>query len=57
MSKFLQEVQSLIDQGGAVLWVMLVLSVVLYTIMATSWVGIFRVKGELVQLQLSLIHI
>ena len=51
MSKFLQEVQGLIDQGGAVLWVMRVLSVVLYTIMATSWVGIFRVKGELVQLQ------
>ncbi len=44
---FFQEIQELMKQGGLVLWLMLVLSVLLYTILASTWWGLWSVKKEI----------
>lgn len=41
------EVDAVITHGGIVLWCMLGLSVVLYTVLTSTWIGVFRVKKEI----------
>ena len=47
MNSFLIELQSLIDDGGIVLWLMLVLCIVLYTVLASSWWGLLSLKRQI----------
>jgi len=51
MSRFIYEIKSLVEQGGIVLWLMLGLSIILYTVLSTSWLGILKVKSEISHLQ------
>jgi hypothetical protein len=44
---FLEEIKILIDQGGLVLWFMLVLCIFLYTILASSWWGLFSLNHKI----------
>ena len=47
MNSFLLELQSLINEGGIVLWLMLVLCIVLYTVLASSWWGLLSLKRQI----------
>lgn len=47
MNSFLLELQSLIDEGGIVLWLMLLLCIVLYTVLASSWWGLLSLKRQI----------
>lgn len=47
MNSFLVELQSLINDGGIVLWLMLVLCIVLYTVLASSWWGLLSLKRQI----------
>ncbi len=49
-SSLLSEFHAVIEHGGIVLWIMLGLSVVLYTVLTSTWYGIFRVRQEIQQL-------
>jgi biopolymer transport protein ExbB/TolQ len=44
---FLEELKTLIDQGGLVLWFMLVLCIFLYTILASTWWGLFSLTQKI----------
>ena len=44
---FVKEAEALVGHGGVVLWFMLVLSVVLYSMMASSWLGVFALRKEI----------
>ena len=41
------ELQQVLHQGGPVLWVLVLLGVGLYTILASTWAGLYKVKSEL----------
>lgn len=43
----LTEFYAVIGHGGIVLWLMLGLSAVLYTILTSTWFGVFKVKNEI----------
>lgn len=47
MEVFHEELKALIDQGGLVLWFMLVLCIFLYTILASSWWGLFSLTHKI----------
>lgn len=47
LQHLLIEGQVVIGQGGLVLWLMLGLSVVLYTVLTSTWFGVFRVKKDI----------
>ena len=57
MTLFLEEIKVLINQGGPVLWFMLVLCIFLYTILASSWWGLFSLTHKIRQFENSLAHI
>lgn len=42
------EFQQVLNQGGPILWALILLGVGLYTILASTWLGLWRVKSELV---------
>jgi biopolymer transport protein ExbB len=41
------ELQQVLNQGGPVLWGLIILGVGLYTILASTWLGLHKVKSEL----------
>ncbi len=41
------EFQQVLNQGGPILWALILLGVGLYTILASTWLGLWRVKSEL----------
>ena len=43
--------RAFLDQGGLVLWLMLLLSVLLYTVLASSWCGLWSVKRQITLLK------
>ncbi len=54
MTELLTALQSLVKQGGLVLWIMIGLSVFLYTILSSTWLTLLRVEGELKELVVKL---
>lgn len=50
LSNILTEVNLVFIQGGPVLWVMVGLSVVLYGLIISTWIGLYKVKMEIVVL-------
>ena len=44
----ISELQHVLHQGGPVLWALLVLAVGLYTMLASTWLGLSKVKKEVV---------
>jgi len=46
-SDFIHEIQDVIRQGGVVLWVMLVLSIAIYTLICSTFSILYKVKKEL----------
>lgn len=57
MTTFLDELHVLMNQGGIVLWLMCGLSIILYTTMATSWLGVFQLKSDIAGLENDLLGI
>lgn len=49
------EIDTVITHGGIVLWLMLGLSVVLYTVLASTWLGVFKIKKEIAALDTRLL--
>jgi len=47
LTSFINELQDVIRQGGVVLWVMLVLSIALYTLIYSTFIVLLKVKKEL----------
>ncbi len=47
MISFLEEIKILIDQGGPVLWFMMILCVFLYTILASTWWGLLSLNHKI----------
>jgi biopolymer transport protein ExbB len=47
------EFQRVLDQGGPVLWALIVLGFGLYTILASTWLGLWKLRRELVSHQFS----
>lgn len=45
--QIITEFHSVIDHGGVILWFMLGLSIILYTVLTSTWFGIFKVKKEI----------
>jgi len=43
------EFQQVLNQGGPVLWALVLLGIGLYTILASTWLGLQKVKSELAQ--------
>lgn len=43
------EFQQVLNQGGPILWALVLLGVGLYTILASTWLGLWKVKSELDQ--------
>ena len=41
------EIQLVLNQGGPVLWVMMGLSVILYGLIISTWIGLYKVKKEI----------
>jgi biopolymer transport protein ExbB len=41
------EFQQVLNQGGPILWALILLGVGLYSILASTWLGLRKVKGEL----------
>ena len=41
------EFQQVLNQGGPILWALIILGVGLYTILASTWLGLSKVKSEL----------
>lgn len=41
------ELQQVLNQGGPVLWALIFLGIGLYTILASTWMGLLKVKSEL----------
>ena len=41
------EIELVLKQGGPVLWVMIVLSVILYGLIISTWIGLYKVKKEI----------
>lgn len=41
-----RETQIVVSQGGPVLWIMMGLSVILYGLIISTWVGLYKVKRE-----------
>ncbi len=46
-SNILTEIKLVFLQGGPVLWVMVVLSVILYGLIVSTWIGLHKVKQEI----------
>ena len=44
------EIQLVLQQGGPVLWVMILLSVILYGLIISTWIGLYKVKEEINEL-------
>ena len=47
IAEFFHETQDVLRQGGAVLWIMLVLSIALYTLLSSTFAVLRKVKKEL----------
>jgi len=47
LSDILTEIEIVFQQGGPVLWAMVVLSVILYGLLVSTWCGLHRVKNEI----------
>ncbi|BDS08305.1 flagellar motor protein MotA [Oceaniferula spumae] len=47
------ELQSVLRQGGPILWCLLILGVGLYTMLAATWFGLLKVKKELAHKKLA----
>ena len=41
------EFQQVLDQGGPILWALILIGIGLYTILASTWLGLWKVKSEL----------
>lgn len=48
------EIQLVLQQGGPVLWVMIAVSAILYGLIVSTWIGLYKVKKEIVALNCSL---
>jgi biopolymer transport protein ExbB len=46
-SQFFSEIEIVLVEGGPVLWVMFVLSVILYGLIVSTWTGLHKVKQEI----------
>jgi len=42
------ETKIVLQQGGPVLWAMLVLSLIMYGLIVSTWIGLIRVKREVI---------
>ena len=40
------ELQEVLSHGGVILWAMLVLSVVMYGVLASTWLGLFKLRKQ-----------
>ncbi|MBK1834151.1 MotA/TolQ/ExbB proton channel family protein [Roseibacillus ishigakijimensis] len=56
LQKLPLELQSVLDQGGPILWLLLLLCIVLYSILTSTWLGLFEVKKAIKGLDLTLAH-
>ena len=45
------EFQQVLNQGGPILWALIILGIGLYTILASTWLGLRKVKSELADYQ------
>ncbi len=52
--QFWIETKAVMQHGGIVLWCMLGLAVVLYSVLASTWLGLFQVKKEIGELDQSI---
>ncbi len=50
ITELFTEIQLVLNQGGPVLWVMIVLSVILYGLIISTWIGLYKVKKEINEL-------
>lgn len=57
MTPFLEEIRILTDQGGPVLWFMMVLCIFLYTILASTWWGLLSLTHKIRTFENSLLQI
>ena len=52
--QFYYELVEVMMHGGFVLWAMLILSVVLYGVLASTWFGLFKVKRQIPDISMTL---
>jgi len=57
MTNLINELKFIIDQGGIVLWFMVLLSVVLFTLLSSTWLVLRKVKNELAPFRNSMTHL
>jgi len=50
IEQLFSEIQLVLQQGGPVLWVMVGLSVILYGLIISTWIGLYKVKKEINEL-------
>ncbi len=50
LTDILNEIQLVFQQGGLVLWIMVILSVILYSLIFSTWVGMHKVREEIGEL-------
>ncbi|MGB0991582.1 MAG: MotA/TolQ/ExbB proton channel family protein [Akkermansiaceae bacterium] len=43
----LEEIQSVLNQGGTILWMLILLGIGLYSILAATWFGLRKVRSEM----------
>jgi len=51
MNVIFHETQRVFEQGGVVLWGMVLMTVILYTMLASSWFGLFTAKRQVADLE------